>query len=120
MAKIESLEQVRAKHAWEFIESIDKNFDKIASLTRRLPAMLLTSGLGQTVAFCLSKDEGKTVIDNIAKHLSEVTGIEGITCGNDLLEKIKGSNHETYIIFSRETLKYVTWLKRLIEAQTEE
>ena len=120
MAKIESLEQVRVKHAWDFIKGIDKNFDKIASLIRRLPAMLLTSGLGQTVAFCLSKDEGKTVIDNIAKHLSEVTEIENITCGNDLLEKIKGSNYEAYIILSRETLKYVTWLKRFIEAQMEE
>lgn len=120
MDELKSLEQVRVKHAWDFIKRIDEDFDKIASLTRRLPAMILTSGLGQAVAFCLSKSEGKTVIDNVAKYLSEVTGIEGITCGNDLLEKIKSSNHEIYIIFSRETLKYVTWLKRLIEAQTEE
>jgi len=120
MAKIRSLEQERAKHAWEFIERIDKNFDKVASLARRLPAMLLTSGLGQTVAFCLSKDEGKRVIDDVTDYLSKVTGIEGITCGNDLLQKIIETDHETYLMLSQEALKYTTWLKRLVEAKSEE
>ena len=121
MAKIESLEQKRAEHAWRFVSQYEGGIpDKIASLVRKLPAMIMTSGLGQTVAFCLSKDEGRTVIDNIARHLFEVTGIRDITCGNDLLKKITASNHETYLVLSRETFKYATWLKRLVEAKTED
>ena len=121
MAEIKSLEQKRAEHAWRFVSQYEGGIpDKIASLVRKLPAMIITSGLGQTVAFCLSKDEGKTVIDNIAGHLLEVTGVKDITCGNDLLKKITGSNHETYIVLSKETLKYATWLKRLVEAKTED
>ena len=121
MAKIESLEQKRAEHAWKFVSQYKGGVpDKIASLVRKLPAMIMTSGLGQTVAFCLSKEEGKMVIDNIATHLSKATGIRDITCGNDLLKKITAPNHEIYILLSRETLKYATWLKRLVEAKTED
>ena len=68
----------------------------------------------------LSKDEGKRVIDDVTDYLSKVTGIEGITCGNDLLQKIIETDHETYLMLSQEALKYTTWLKRLVEAKSEE
>ncbi len=87
----------------------------------KLPTMILTSGFGQTVAFYLSKEnEHQNIINNVAKHISEVTGFKSITCGTDLLQKIMEADHEEYIIFSREALKYATWLKRLAEAQLEE
>jgi len=120
MTAIKSLEQIRAQHAWDFIEKNQNIIEKIAPIVRKLPAMIMTSGLGQTVAFCLSTSDYKRVIDDIANYLSKNTGVEGITCGSDLLNKIMNSNHETYIMLSQETLKYTTWLKRLIEAKLEE
>ena len=120
MAEIKSLEQKRAEHAWNFIKRNRATIDKMDSLIRKLPAMILTSGFGQTVAFCLSKDEGRKVIDDVADYLSKNTGLIDITRGSDLLTKIMSSDHETYIMLSQETLKYVTWLKRLVESISEE
>ncbi len=120
MVNLESLEQKRARYAWDFIERSQKILDKISPVIRKLPAMIMTSGLGQTVAFCLSKSDYKKVIDDIADYLSKNTGVGGITCGSDLLDKIMKSNHETYIMLSQEALKYSIWLKRLIEAKLEE
>jgi len=120
MAKVKSLEQIRAKHAWKFIENVKEKKGDYLTAMRKLPAMILTSGLGQTVAFYLSKkNEHQNIINRVAEHLSKVMGIEGITCGTDLLKKIMQSNHEEYIILSREALKYATWLKRLAEAELE-
>ena len=116
MSDFKSLEQKRAEIAWGFVNSIKDQLDKFSSHIRKLPAIILTSGLGQAVAFYLSKDDHKKIIDNVAEALSKITGIEGITCGRDLLEKIRKSNHETYILLSNEALKYATWLKRLVEA----
>ena len=116
MSDFKSLEQKRAELAWKFVDSVRDQLDKLSSHIRKLPAIILTSGLGQAVAFYLSKDDHKKVIDNVAEAVSEITGIEGVTCGRDLLEKIRTSNHETYILLSNEALKYATWLKRLAEA----
>ncbi len=116
MSDFKSLERLRAKLAWEFINSIENQLDKLTTHIRELPAVILTSGFGQAVAFYLSKNDYKKIIDNVAEALSEITKIEGITCGKDLLEKIRTSNHETYILLSNEALKYAIWLKRLAEA----
>ncbi|MDQ7032441.1 MAG: type III-B CRISPR module-associated protein Cmr5 [Desulfonauticus sp.] len=116
MSDFKSLEQTRAKLAWEFVNSIAENFDKISSHIKKLPALILTSGLGQAVAFYLSKDDHKKIINNVAETMSKITAIEGINCGKDLLEKIRTSDHDTYILLSNEALKYATWLKRLAEA----
>lgn len=117
MATVKSLEQRRAEKAWNFIGSVEKELDKMSPHIKKLPAMILTSGFGQAVAFYLSKDDHKKIIDNVAQVISHLTGIQGITCGNDLLQKIMHSNHETYILLSQEALKYSSWLKRLTEAK---
>ncbi len=118
MTKIKTLEQDRLQNAWDFINKND--IEKIETPAKKLPAMILTSGLGQTVAFYLSKKETKKIIDNVAQHISRVVGFDDIQCGEELLEKIKNSDSETYILLSEEALKYSTWLKRLVEAKTEE
>ena len=127
MAKIESLEQKRAKLAWEFIHdelakkdnSTQKEFK---SAIRKLPTMILTSGFGQTIAFHLSKEKNKPhyeIIKNVVVALNELTKISGIDTPEKLVKEITSTDHETYILLSREALKYTTWLKRFAEAELE-
>ncbi|MCD6086767.1 MAG: type III-B CRISPR module-associated protein Cmr5 [Candidatus Hydrothermae bacterium] len=125
MAEIKSLEQERARLAWEFIHKNDvkKNSKDYRAAIRKLPAMILTSGLAQTVAFYLSKGEGKPyyeIVRNMAGSLGKLTGVEDIGTPEKFTKKIKDANHETYILLSNEALKYATWLKRFAEAELEE
>ena len=126
MAEVEVLEQKRAKLAWDFIQEIKNmhNNDQkdFKSAIRKLPAMLLTSGLGQTVAFHLSKGKDKPhykIIENVAKALEKLTKIYDIGDADSFIKKISNCNHETYIILANEALKYITWLKRFAEAELE-
>jgi len=128
MVNFRSLEQTRARLAWEFVHNEiakkSKNDQKeYRTAIRRLPAMILTSGLGQTVAFHLSKDEGKPhyeIIKNLSRALKGLRGITNIETPEKLIEKIMDADHETYILLSNEALKYATWLKRFAEAELEE
>ena len=127
MAEIKSLEQKRAKLAWEFVHDQlakkDKGTQKeFKSAIRKLPTMILTSGLGQTIAFHLAKGKDKPhyeVIKNVVAAIYELTKISDIETPEKLMEKITSTDHETYILLSKETLKYATWLKRFAEAELE-
>ena len=127
MAEIKSLEQKRAKLAWEFVQFVkDNRRDKqkeFKSVMRKLPAMILTSGLAQTIAFHLGKDIGKPeheVIDNLAIALSELTDYFKGKTAKELQIALNDEDHEVHIMLTREALKYATWLKRLAEAELEE
>jgi len=54
-----SKEQQRAKRAWELVSIIPdgEKMDKYASLAKNAPVMILTNGLGQTLAFLISKSK---------------------------------------------------------------
>lgn len=58
-----TLEQERALFAWERVNSVCKDHPNdakdVAMNIRKMPTMVLTNGLGQTLAFLLQKDEGR-------------------------------------------------------------
>ena len=71
MASIrQTLEQKRAKKAWEHISSVPES-EKSDYKTRakNLPAMIQMNGLGSTMAFLLSKPK-KSAYKRIYEHIS--------------------------------------------------
>ncbi|HXG36040.1 MAG TPA: type III-B CRISPR module-associated protein Cmr5, partial [Dehalococcoidia bacterium] len=54
-----TLEQQRARRAWDCVQEVTnqpQDFKKkYSSLARKVPMLVLTNGLGQTLAFLLSK-----------------------------------------------------------------
>jgi len=57
MTRRQTLEQERAKRAWKCIREVKgkKYADKYGSLACKAPSLVQTNGLGQTLAFLLSK-----------------------------------------------------------------
>jgi CRISPR-associated protein Cmr5 len=116
MARQQTLQQERASHAWQAVENVDtKSFKKeYGSLVRGLPAMIQTDGLAHTLAFLKAK--GKE------HHLSAYQTISSWALRQD---KQKGDlilhllNCETneYRRIANETLAYLQWLKRFVEAK---
>ena len=126
MSDFKSLEQKRAELAWEFVDWVKKEKTSAQkdykSVMRKLPAMILTSGLGQTLAFHLGKESGKPerdVINNLAKALKDLTGYVDKDNARELLKTLSDSQHEAHVMLTNEALKYATWLKRLAEAELE-
>jgi CRISPR-associated protein Cmr5 len=109
----QTLEQERAKAAWERTpEKITKEY---ISLVRGASATILTCGLGQTIAFYLSK---KT-----AAHTQLTDALASLVLkgadkkGYHLMEDISTNDSDRYRFLTRECLAYLMWLKRFAEAR---
>lgn len=130
----QTLEQERAKKAWEDIQSVahrseDDFKKKYGSLARRVPMLVLTNGLGQTLAFLLSKAKFNEPPEQrsadaqahgeLFHHLSAWT-MSQVAPGEkdpDLLAWMLNTNSDAYRRATAEALAYLTWLKRFAEAE---
>ncbi len=121
----QTLEQQRAQQAWIDIQSVVNNSDdfkkKYSSLARRVPMLVLTNGLGQTLAFLRAKgkndrsDEHNVLFNHLSKWtLSQVAPNAG---NQDLLDWVLRSDSVAYRRATAEALAYLVWLKRFAEAE---
>ncbi|MBP7892762.1 MAG: type III-B CRISPR module-associated protein Cmr5 [Firmicutes bacterium] len=120
-----TLEQERARYAWEQIDRVKTTAgDKAAEVAmhlRGLPAMVLANGLGQSLAFLLSKAKGNTksshyvVYDVIAEW---VVSRRGICPGpkQDLIHSLMQGDRSTYQRAQDETWALLVWLKKFADA----
>lgn len=120
MSLQQTIEQERAAKAWDYIADVkDKPYaGKYGGWVRRLPSLVLTNGLGQTLAFLRAK--GKRQVNAPQKlydHVSEwVMGQVGTGTGS-LLEWLMRQDSVTYRQATTETLAFINWLKRFAEAE---
>ncbi len=118
-----TLGQKRAKHALQQIkEKVMSKEDKeiqysFLSYVSSLPATIVMNGLGQAMAFELSKkDVGHRLLYGaISEWLckSENAIYKG---KNDLITAITEGSQEQYIIAQAEALVYLEWLKKFSRA----
>lgn len=121
----QTLEQKRAKKAWEDIRSIASRSEdfkkKYGSLARRVPMLVLTNGLGQTLAYLRSKgkDDQDSEHNVLFRHLSDWTMSQVAPNGKDrdLLDWVLNASSNAYRQATAEALAYLTWLKRFAEAE---
>ncbi len=121
-----TLEQRRAEQAWKDIQSVlekDESFKKkYGSLARKVPMLVLTNGLGQTLAFLRAKGE-KGAQNNeyeiLFQHLSAWTmsQVAPEAANKDLLNWILKNDSVSYRWATAEALAYLVWLKRFAEAE---
>jgi CRISPR-associated protein Cmr5 len=97
--------------------------EKTANFITGTPTMILTNGLGQTLAFLLSKKSGKEkqVFDIIKKWLCrEMSGDDEFGKAPlseiDFLKKFNKLSQQKYLAAQHETLKLLEWLKRYARA----
>ncbi|MCS7224469.1 MAG: type III-B CRISPR module-associated protein Cmr5 [Armatimonadetes bacterium] len=128
MSARKTLEQQRAKHAWDAIQKLLKSLEKdqklskedkgaYAALAQKIPTLILTNGLGQTLAFLKSKKDNPH--QWLLCHLSEWTlrQVDPNASQQDLLEWVLEHDSNAYRRATVEALAYLTWLKRFAEAE---
>ena len=128
------LEQQRAKYALDEIMEINKKPDKTfkkdyASLVRRIPTMILNNGLGQTLAFLLSKQnkdkDAECLYGQLQTWLCGTNTPEDknrfprrIYIGStpDLIGQIMGNDRHKYIHAQVEAMSLLNWMKKFADA----
>jgi len=112
----QTLQQRRAKAAWAAIKTANCDHKEYASLVRGFAAMIQTDGLAPALAFIKAK--GKDHHLTLNQHLSEwVLAEMKITGEKDLLQWLLGQSSARYRQAATETIAYLVWLKRFVEAE---
>jgi len=129
----QTLDQERAKCAWDDIQSIANRSDdfkkKYGSLARKVPTLVLINGLGQTLAFLASKAKFKEspqkrsadahANGELFNHLSTWTmsQVASNLQNQTLLDWVLTNDSVAYRRATTESLAYLVWLKRFAEAE---
>lgn len=112
----QTLDQQRAKHAWERSRVPVKNKDeKFALQAKKLPARIVTSGLGAALAFLQAKDEAPALLEALNDWVT--IRIPGKNKGLSLLNRIVSGDAIFLRHATGEVLAYLPWLIRFLEAE---
>jgi len=125
MSMIENIEHERAKKAWDLVNSVPNTIiDSYASLAKSVPVMILTNGLGQTLAFIISKSKTKEY-NLLYNHLSvwlskNVVWTQNDDISDDLIERVIHEKSQGYRKATEEALAFLAWVKRFATALEKE
>ncbi len=121
-----SLEQRRARHAWEAVRaSAGKRgqFEDYAREAKRLPVRIMTSGLGASLAFLNAKGKAAPA-DDVARWILDERGLasrhgaRGQTNTKDLIGEIVLGDSDFLRQVTEEAMRYLEWLTRFAEAES--
>lgn len=140
MALHQSLDQQRAKFAWQCVHSakntLDSNpkerkerkeYKEYVSIAKKLPATISQCGLGQALAFEASKD-GKRAHRLILQHMQtwilhrmdgEPTTAEEYVPYKILTQLSENYDSRKYLRATSESQSFLVWLRMLAESQDE-
>lgn len=131
---LQTVEQKRANYAYEKIKAVKgKKFEKkFSSLIGRLATLILTNGLGNTIAFLLAKgkEEHHEVVYILSEWLINNSELGKKNIKIDSLNKkenqeqiinslITKATVEEYIYYTEESLRLTNWLRRFSDALLE-
>ncbi|MEM4747311.1 MAG: type III-B CRISPR module-associated protein Cmr5 [Archaeoglobaceae archaeon] len=120
MQSMRTLEQERARYAWQCINEVrNQSFaSDYRSIAVKMPSLILTNGLGQTLAFLKAKGKGNPSDEHevFYQHISNWLK-QQLKLTDDLLEWIVNyANSQQYRLATMEALALLQWLRRFAEA----
>lgn len=123
-----TLDQRRAKHAWEAVARMaenKKNQAEYQRATKQLPVRILTAGLGHALAFLHAKAKGREANNALLQDLAdwvlykrknlEHSGAH--SAPSALIEEITKRDSAFLRATTDEVLAYLQWLTRFAEAE---
>ena len=112
-----TIEQDRAKAAWDAVRGVGSNQAQYLSLARSAPADIHNHGLAQTLAFWQAKRQPHHLA--LCGHVSAWTMGQLDLTHDRLLEWIthRETTSDQYRRAITEALAYLVWIKRFAEAE---
>ena len=118
---LRTLEQERAKHAWDCVQEVkDKPFaGDYRTIAVKVPSLIVTNGLGQTLAFLKAKGKGEPGNEHevLYRHLTDWVGRKVNADGDLLSWLVNTATSQQYRLATMEALALLQWLKRFAEAE---
>ncbi|NUO09909.1 MAG: type III-B CRISPR module-associated protein Cmr5 [Candidatus Brocadia sp.] len=129
MSRLQKVEQKRAAEAWSCIQAVNEDIDspkfkkEYRSIVMKLPTLILTNGLGQTLAFLKSKGKNddsnpeEKVYGDLQGWLTQPNVANwGRVMHDELIERIMAIDSNKYRFVTMECLSFLNWLKRFADA----
>jgi len=115
---LRTLEQERAQHAWSCVQEVkDKPFaGDYRTIAVKVPSLIVTNGLGQTLAFLRSKPD-RQHFQLLYRHLADWVGRKVHADGDLLNWLVNEATSQQYRLATMEALALLQWLKRFAEAE---
>lgn len=131
MSTINTLENGRAKRAYEFVEeaikklsdpqdpnkAVTKKQKEYKSWCKKVPVLIKINGLGQTVAFLQSKDEIYQLIYNQISHWLREQNL--LPKDKNLMKYLTESDKFEYRQATSEALALLGWMRRFADGLIE-
>lgn len=126
MSLVENIEHERAKEAWNCVNCVNSQKEdefkkEYRSIVMKLPTMIITNGLGQTLAFLKSKGKGEKnkpeekLYRDIENWLNKRVHWT-VTGKLELIEKIIALPSDKFRYVTAETLSFLSWMRRFADA----
>ena len=114
---MQTLSQRRAKHAWAVVEAqrVRSGFDELSDQAKKLPMRILTSGLGQSLAFLRAKKKAPELLAALTSWMQDYQ--KGTP--TELLDRITQGDSDFQRLATAECLAYLEWLVRFADAHKE-
>lgn len=122
-----SIERSRAVLAWDCIEKLDRavNRDEYRSLARDLPFTIQDIGIGQALAYLLSKKDKlhhSAILDHLQQWLFNIDcpvpwneDLPRQSRGRQLVQRLIHEPPQTWWVAESEAIEFAVWLKRFAE-----
>jgi CRISPR-associated protein Cmr5 len=129
MTTIRSIEQERARFAYDHVKSVSKEKynDKYKSYVKKIPMLIKTNGLGPTFAFIMSKKREEkengpyhSIYEQTTDWLLKDNNPFNINVNNDLVKNIISLDSKTYRLMTNEVLFLFKWIIRFADGLIEE
>ncbi|WP_152050234.1 type III-B CRISPR module-associated protein Cmr5 [Tautonia marina] len=122
MAGHQTLDQRRAAHAWRVVQQVkDEGRDdarrEFKLQAKRLPARVVTAGLGQALAFLEAKDYAPHLRAALTDWIGQQVLVAPGRTGDRLLRWVVEGDSDFLRLATAECLVYLQWVVRFAEAE---
>jgi len=115
---IRTLENNRANFAYNIVMRVNQNRNEFKSWSKKVPVLIKTNGLGQTLAFLKARSNKleTDIMDIMLQEIEKWLVWKGeINAGEDIVKKITEIDSHVYQRWTREIIMLFNWIRRFAE-----
>ena len=111
------IEQGRAKYAFEAVKDIndDKLKKEYKSAAKKLPVLIKTNGLGQSLAFIKKRNNGYDKLYEQVGNWLQTEDTKQLIPRGELVEQVIQLQSSDYRQVTVETLALLNWIRRFVD-----
>ncbi|MCW7078434.1 MAG: type III-B CRISPR module-associated protein Cmr5 [Canidatus Methanoxibalbensis ujae] len=119
---LRSLEQERAKYAWECIQEVKEEGEELQknynSYVKKAPTLIQTNGLPNALAFYYNRRKREKAYELLYKHIADWNQVKRIRGDKEfLLWIVEDASSMDVFQVTGEVIALLNWMKRFAEAE---